>query len=338
MPNPDTDNERISHRVEWLDACRAPACCAVILHHAGGGRFGSLGLIGVPFFTIIAVAFAVSSSNKRSFMESAWIRCHRLLLPFAAWTLVYLSASCFPSVTGITWRPKSVAEMTIVGGSYHLWFIPFIFAMTLFAESLRPALRSWAFQKSRSLIAAGFLLSLLCVFLPGPHLLLPDSLRGYFWRAWYEMPVVIIGLVAGILMVAKLPDWRKSIERPRVLGAGLFFAGIASIAMSDTFGLGRRGVQCAVIPLVFAVMIIPDGRCGRWLARLAPLTLSVYLSHILIMSLILQQGARISVNFEKGDGILGTAILSAITIIISFGVAAGFQPSTFTAFERRSST
>jgi surface polysaccharide O-acyltransferase-like enzyme len=116
------------YAIVWLHTIRSEA----LLPSAMITRFA------VPFFvaTCVFLIFqGVAHKPQRTFTQYAWSRFVRIYLPFLAWCAIYLAFKAvkshflpeqrneFPGVLEVFWK----------GSFGHLWFMPFIFAVSLVA-------------------------------------------------------------------------------------------------------------------------------------------------------------------------------------------------------------
>ena len=181
------------------------------------------------------------------------------MVPWALWSLIYGAAKLFQALIGGTPLAAEFAPyMAVTGLSVHLWFLPFTFA----ALALAPLLRAGAWWHVPLLLAG-----VLVVMRAGP----------------YPMPFaqwahVLPAAVLGIWMRGSIgPVWPVVILL--VLATGLWQLG---------FG---RGIEQSALASALCLLALLWTRGPTLLTRhLAPLAFGVYLTHPLVIALLMLAG------------------------------------------------
>jgi peptidoglycan/LPS O-acetylase OafA/YrhL len=118
----------------WLDAARVAAALAIVWIHAPQSPTGQSSThwarFAVPFFvatSLLLVFQTVFKNPARPLAEYVKSRIHRLYLPFLAWSGVYLAFKGVKCVV-LPNQPNDFPgwEVFVVGGAYHLWFLPYL--------------------------------------------------------------------------------------------------------------------------------------------------------------------------------------------------------------------
>ena len=279
-------------RRPMLDAARVVAGLGVIWFHSLESETlrasGVLGRFSVAFYTLAAILFMVEGLRRRP--ERTWSeyvggRFRRLYLPFLGWSaLAAMVLVVLHHVVDESTLPAQLTLGTLVTGTLEpLWFIPFalIGGALLFPVAkwmVRARWREWV-------VAAAF--AALALTLDRSN--------------WYDVPL------QGVPLVGKL--FEVTWHRWSALYWGLAFAvvyahlmkakgkqivaleGIAAIAGAAllTWCLWRQwthGLQAnlkVAAGLGFGLTALGPwkGKAITWLARLAPLSFGVYVSHYL---------------------------------------------------------
>ena len=155
--------QRESSRLAGIDLFRGVAAFGVIVIHAGLAFEGQVtssvsalqracNLFCVPFFLASAFYFAIARSLAAGVDEPGftWLRkrAGRLLVPYAAWTLIYLGALALKLLL-VAPEPAGLARLAVnpwgrllLGGSgVHLYFIPLLLIGLALARALSRVLR-----------------------------------------------------------------------------------------------------------------------------------------------------------------------------------------------------
>lgn len=270
-----------SHRA-LVDAMRAVAIYGIVWLHAvrsetlEGAK--ALGRFAVPFFVLAAAFFVfegIRRQPQRSFGEYVRSRVRRLYVPFLAWSGIYLAfklakAAVLPEQANLFpgW------DILWAGGFYHLWFIPFILAVSVLGFVIAKA--TWGQPILEGLVGVAAVVE-------GILLALMPSASGGFWAGPYgslvagALPAACWAVALGIL--ARYPAIR-CLEHTPARALGLTLA-VACTLWTWHAGSSRIAENLAGL----GVMIIALGSAsGVWvahLAKLGPLAYGIYFGHLL---------------------------------------------------------
>jgi peptidoglycan/LPS O-acetylase OafA/YrhL len=296
-----------------MDAMRLYASIGVIWLHAVQHFPAVLGRFAVPFFAASAGFLVVLHLKKHpevTFTSFGSKRAVRLLIPFAFWTLIYGVVRAFgANVTEFIQKPDLSPSMLWTGSTHHLWFLPFVWGLSLIAYAVA------RLSGSRpSAVGVGLILaSVGLLVVPNPT---PSGVDWYTVRLGFEtLPAGLFGIGYGLLWAAK-SAW---MPRPSVWYAVLMVAVLIAMAIA---GIERNRILenfCGVAALVGSLgMTAP-----RWLVpltRIAELPYGVYLSHVLFVE-GLQDLARIDAVTD-GPATELAVFLAATLLSIAFTVGA----------------
>jgi hypothetical protein len=269
---------------------------AVVLHHAalvyagadgiwavGGGPARplvnafdrALGLWRMPLLFLVAGAAMAVATRRLGVGAFLRTRAKRLLIPLAvgmpllAAPQLYLEAYTHESPAAFA---AHALHALLDGGPtwYHLWFIPYLFVVTLGAAALRPALRSPAARAARDvgaralcrparLLGTGALVAAALRAVPARTALALDVVPGFRGAdvLYFALSFAAGAVVAsdGHILAAVVRDRRRALGAAVACGAA-----VATLLAAEV--LGR--------PLLPPVMTV-GGRpltCGPWVVQL----------------------------------------------------------------------
>jgi peptidoglycan/LPS O-acetylase OafA/YrhL len=322
---------RAESRLPSLDAARFVASLGVIwIHAAAFARIeiaddpGFAGRFALPFFTFTAVLFAADTRRQaqRSFREYALGRLSRLYLPFVGWTVLYLGLKQLRSMALHDGEPLSLSVSVLWdGGSYHLWFLPFLYVLTVAA---------FAFGRFQSKHAGSARLLLAASWFAGAGIaLVPNPFRHYPALAlrfgWDVMPAALWAVGFASLRChasGRSSDSVGDSQRRRAGGWVTFACGVA-ISVACVAGLcvpgphvllaNLAGVGCAV-----AGFSGVRGRVIDHFQGLGSLAFGIYLFHIVPMGLIRGQGPHLHLD---PTGVAFALLVMAVATLASIAAA-----------------
>src|SRR3954462_7074517 len=138
-----------SRRFVALDAMRCLAAAGVVFVHSIQSPrlipFAEIGHLSVPFYLFVAL-FMLGRSSEREPQRSgrAYLigRFKRLYLPFLLWSVIYGIARSVKRVTVSGQSPLELSPRIFWSGTqYHLWFLPFLLAVSVIAALVHARLR-----------------------------------------------------------------------------------------------------------------------------------------------------------------------------------------------------
>jgi surface polysaccharide O-acyltransferase-like enzyme len=237
----------------------------------------------VPFFvaTCVFLVFqGVRRKPQRMFVEYGWQRFVRIYLPFLAWSAVYLGFKAMKSALMPEQENRYPSGLDVLwaGGFYHLWFLPFILAVSLAAFAIAKAVHGR--ERLRWPVAIGSTAAGVAIGLPGIAAALAPihPPLDYMLNA---LPAAFWGVAVGLMYDGE--------QRP--LSRGLSRCGIDVLAFLACMGwlwmFGRStlvenqaGVLTLLIalrptsaPLFLRVSHFPSLAYGIYFAHLLPITI-----------------------------------------------------------------
>ena len=292
----------------YLDLLRLGAAfCVVLMHTAADGlryevgpRPGWLGLAGISSFTFCAVPLFFMMSGYLMLDGDAdpgtmlKKRIPRLLIPLLCWSLAHvLLDACVQGSWSVSFFLRAIVGMLQKPANISFWFLYSLIGMYLITPFLSLILNN-ANDRQRHYL----LLLLLLLKLPS----LIRSLSPALYAAYFNFD-----LVAGLSffdghLCSFLLGWYIGKAEKRVPGAVLAAAALVCYGVI-LFGTVRRslaqgayiqdfqyqnafletGLAAALFALAKRLRLRPEGKAAALLARLAPHSFCVYLSHALLL-------------------------------------------------------
>jgi surface polysaccharide O-acyltransferase-like enzyme len=265
-PNLDAARVLAAYAVIWIHTARCPEMMPSV----------ALGRFAVPFYLAAAVLLIIQGARRgrqRRFLAYLGHRSRRLLLPFAAWSGLYLLLKAIKYVA-LPNQPNDFpgAEALLVGTAYHLWFLPFLFAVSVVVYWLGALLST---PRTRGPVLVVALVSGL------GWSLLPVPTTSPRWEAvqfmWLALPGVCWAVVLATVWTY-WPERRRHTSWWRGLAVLLWTA-----ATCWLWSTARQPLAEAMAGLAFLCLALDERtlRGAAWLGQFAPLAYGVYLSHLL---------------------------------------------------------
>lgn len=344
--NRPADTAPSADRAPLLDALRLIGALGVVwLHTLKAESFKHaevLGRFGVPLFAGAAAYFCVAGALRRPKPMGPYVaaRAWRLLVPFAAWALVYAAARYVkPMITGGPSNLSLSYPHLYNGTALHLWFLPFIFLATVALHAMTLGVRGSA--GARRALAGGLILTGLAAMLApvswldgvtAPWNLHPDAF--YLFSTGFNAGGTLLwGAAMALLLDGRAvhdavgPGWRGVGISAVVVAAGVTVAGL---------WLGRTNwaENLAGFLLLLAGLMPFDAPWIRRLAGLGAAAFGAYLCHILFVDAMQAVGPKLVARFVKDLGATGTWWWD----VLSFVVASVCAVLTAVALKRFRST
>jgi surface polysaccharide O-acyltransferase-like enzyme len=248
------------------DRLRVVAALDIVAHHVAGAH--ALYGFGLPLFLVLSVALAVSKRDVPDTGRLVGRRIRHVLVPWAFWSLALTAVRAATAVVdGESAFGWAEWPMLLYGPRIHLWFLPFVVA----AGAASHLLHKWSSTQSPWAMAAAGLVG--CALLTAPpqvHLPWP------FDQWFFSVPAILLGFALGRAVARE-----RNVARLRALTTGgyaLFGLGCAVVALV-TPNTGPYVLRFAGgLGLLVAALWLPN-RGDRWIRRITPLMLGVYILH-----------------------------------------------------------
>ena len=321
-----------AYGIVWIHSVRNPALA--------GSQ--ALGRFAVPFFVFATVFFVFDGLRRRperTFAEYARSRFVRIYLPFLAWSGIYL---LFKLAKGLLLpeQPNEYPGLNVLwtGTAYHLWFLPFILAVSLVAFGIGKTILGRRHLQP-AVFAVAVVAGIVLAAMPTAKLPLPAGIYGRMLA--HALPAVCWAVA---LAIAAGHPAAHRLERPAAtVAAGL-------LAVASTAWVWHRGSAIMAENLAgLGLMVVALGPSGSaqkqvghdfivpgtlescptvntrqswirrslttgWLRRLGtlgPLAYGIYLAHLLFIkvfeALTVKLGLAVTWELDVGVFLLAAA-------------------------------
>ncbi len=289
---------RTGTRLPGLDAGRFVAAAAIIWLHTLAIRpsyawVADAGRFAVPFFVFSAMVLLGESLRRRrerrddqsGFGVYVRGRFLRIYVPFLVWTVIYFILRdakhlIHNSSPGISIDPA----VLLVGTTHHLWFLPFIFLLTVIAYPIIQSILSGG--------VSGKMVAMICLAIGVVICLVPEPIsfdvtREGTWEhakyllslGWRTLPCAFWGLAA-------IPVFGDAVRivRGRV-EFSLFFFGLVVACMWQTMTHPGDFVFANMGGVFFFLSTVglAGGRVTGIIARGGTYAYSIYLVHVAVL-------------------------------------------------------
>ena len=326
--------------ITWVDLIRVAAIFLVVVIHVSGqltnvwGKipvaqwiiadiYGGIARIAVPlFFMISGYLLLPRSESLRDFYLK---RMPKVLIPFVAWSLIYLGWYCGNHPNTCT--PAVVWDLLLVQGTYyHLWFLYSLISIYLILPVLRLMIRPDTDKK-----ILWYLISLWLIFQP----LLTIAHKFGNFSIKLNAPLAtgfacyfVLGYLLGEITLTRSRN---------ILSSAIYLIGTL-ITILGTYLLTRASgkfdgffydfVSLNVILASSAAFLL-----FRWISDRKPFTSSnfqailrtvatgtfgIYLIHIIVIEVLSSWIPFLQINSFMGNAIWSVPLVSAIVFILSF--------------------
>lgn len=315
------DRPGSASRLASLDAARFIAAIGVIWIHAAAfvqlrvaDDSGFIGRFAVPFFTFSAAFYAASAGihqSQRRFASYVLDRFRRLYLPFACWTVLYLAFKLLQSWLFHARDPQGLGWWLLWdGGSYHLWFLPFICGITI-AAFLMGKLHAARPASGAVILALCWIGGTAAALAPNPFKYSPTLILRFGFEA---IPAALWAI--GLANLQAL--------RPRVqFRGGLWFGGGVALMFSSLLSLCRPGPHVlmgnlAGVGLALAGFSGVQANAITRLQRLGALAYGIYLFHIMPMGVLRSIGPRLHLPPSSlSFALVAAALVLIVSIVVT---------------------
>lgn len=248
----------MSNRQSSFELLRIISAAGIVWFHAAVAG-AQIGYIGLTVFLILTPLFDLGANSAR---HTPWRdHAHRLLVPFAFWSMVYAAANVVKGkpvlVLDHGWLPGVLA-----GPSIHLWYLPFMAA----ALAITGALKRRLAPRTIALLSLGALVPVLAAFHFGMDAAQAIGLPLPQWL--HATTPLLIGMICGASR-ASVPPLR--------------FAAPALLAIALLLWQ-----ELSVLQFLAGFALIEIAAAIRWndarINRLATAMMGVYLVHPLALT------------------------------------------------------
>ncbi|WP_428329093.1 acyltransferase family protein [Mucilaginibacter sp.] len=268
-------------------------------------------LICVPFFYVASITYFISNLKRNTVNETLSKMWFRILIPYIAWTVIYVSLYLVKKAMVGTSHSFAFLEVVFYGGSaVQLYYLPELVALQLLCLSLHIL-----FSKAYLNKGVGFLLLAVPVLYLG---------LGYYYKCPGVTPPIAIFLilVSGFYFSSRV---QNSVTNLRFVFIGLFLMLIVfycntirpdiikAFSLYQFVGIGAFMIAIGM-PLSFK---LPD-----WVAPILTVSFGIYLCHFLFLEVFvsLLKKQHIAVYYNMGNKILIAGVIFIISIAFTLVV------------------
>jgi peptidoglycan/LPS O-acetylase OafA/YrhL len=284
-----------------FERLRVLGALGIVCFHTQDGLAKTIGYAGLPLFLLLTVILSLSS-RPASFRSFARGKVQRLLLPWAAWVVVYLAADL--SVAAARGDPliDVLAELNpFFGTQLVLWYLSFVFCALVLAQLLHRTLRRPPGLDVVASLAVGAVVVAILPWVladpPSAPLPIPQFV--------FATPGVLWGMAIGY--AARLQGLRRLVGLTLSVG-GVFASGFVLAVHGDAGGASDLLVAYGIgAVLVCSAVLWPGRALGPVARHLAPLTYGIYLVHPLVILVL----SRVP-GFDTQDPLYGVPVVFAV--------------------------
>ncbi len=271
-------------RYENLELLRIFASIGVVFFHLSnvlGFSFYKYGYTGLIVFLLISTTLLfIKDKSEEDFLIYAQKKANRLLLPFLGWSIFYLAILIYMDGIRQTINNSSISTL-FAGTYYHLWYLPFIFLISILSYWLN---EHPAGKKIKSLtLESLLLLSIISFFLQSMVTSVFDFPSP--WQQWItSIPTIFLGL-----SIAQSIKVRNKYRNPIASKIPIQFAlGTLVLLMAHRLGFHKLADNnmyalsylFGVLAFYFSFFVKPStSRSINSINSVSSLTLGVYLIH-----------------------------------------------------------
>ena len=326
--------------IPWADLIRIVAAYLVVMIHVSGqitniwgqvpngdwfiaNIYGGVARISVAlFFMISGYLLLPRSESLADFYRK---RMPKVLIPFIAWSLIYLGWYCrnHPG----TCTPSVIQNLLFVqGAAYHLWFLYYLLGIYLILPLLRLMI-----QPNTDRQVLWYFIGLWLIFQPG--LLMAKQFWGF--KVNLSAPMAT-GFTGFFILGYLLGGWTLS-RRTIILSAiGLFLGSLGTIL--GTYLMTRNAGQfdgffydLVSLPVIVAAAgafillrwiseakVFASPKAHDLLRLLASTTFGIYLVHVLIIEILRGWIPGFRLDSFIGNPLWSIPLVSAVVFVVSF--------------------
>lgn len=272
-------------------------------------------LLGVAFglttLQVILCSLVAGSSREPALSSFVQRRARRLLRPWLLWSVFYLVVQIAESLRyGHEWDARIEPSAWLIGGSGHLWFLPYGFVVSVLALLATRACRGRLAVRGACVAALSGSVLLLFAEVLGRSLQPPPPLR-----VWLEgLPALAFGVAIGRALSI------RDLSKQRLLLVGTSLVALlplllGSHVVSSSHLWPRYAVAVPLACLGFTIPF-PEFRLLTWLAEV---NMGVYLVHMFALQVtkqsawLVQTGGLLHVASVY---LLSVAIISTLPLLL----------------------
>lgn len=340
------DNGANKNRTLYYDYLRLLATFAVILAHVSAQKLQSIDVNSyewmvinfydsicrwsVPAFVMISGALLLGRDIELSKIYKKYIP--RMICAFFAWSIIYYifaEADILGQITGFLGEGKFERLLTIIGGHYHMWYIPMIVGLYIALPIINQIVSNEKIGRYFLIVAFVF-----CNGFPFFMRLIRDfgneKIREIFYTFSGNVDAMEFGLVMGYTVYFILGYYLCRIDftkRQRIiiyiLGiSGMLFTAIINqvltirtqMPLTDYYNDKYINVMLPAVAL-FVLFKNINFKSNRLIGVLAKASFGAYLVHALVIEMI---GYWLGFNACSFNPLFTAPVLAVVVLVCSF--------------------
>lgn len=329
-----------SETIVWVDLIRVVAIFLVVMVHVSGqltnvwGKipedqwiiadlYGGIARVCVPLFFMLSGYLLLPRSE--SLGEFYAKRMVKILIPWIAWSLIYLGWFCGTHLNTCT--PVLAWDLLFAQGTYyHLWFLYSLISIYLILPLLRLMIRP---ETDKRIL--WYLIGLWLVF----QALIP--LANKFWNFQIKIsPPLAMGFVdyfvLGYLLGEMQLSRTKALTSMLIWGISTFITIVATYLFTRSSGqfdgffydfvslnvIFASGAAFVLLRWMVETRPLSASGISRFIRALAISTFGIYLIHVLIIEVLSGWIPMIHINSFMGNAIWSIPLVTTIVFLLSF--------------------
>jgi surface polysaccharide O-acyltransferase-like enzyme len=333
--------------LSWADLIRVVATFLVVTVHVSGqitnawGKvpesdwiianvYGGIARICVPLFFMISGYLLLPRSESLGIFYRK--RMPKVVIPFIAWSLIYLGWYC-GNHPGTCTAPLIQNLLFVQGTYYHLWFMYSLIGIYLILPVLRLLVRP---EADRQIL--WYLIGLWLVF----QSLLTFANHAWGWRLGISAPLAT-GFVGFFILGYLLGPWRLSRSTAILTAATWILATLATILgtyfltratgkfENYYYGFTTPNVILASVTGFLLLKWIAETwdlgsqKTGHFIRLLAAASFGIYLVHVLVIEVLGGWLPGIQLDSFIGNPLWSIPLVTLLVFALSFLIVRGLQ-------------
>jgi fucose 4-O-acetylase-like acetyltransferase len=250
----------------------------IVWFHLEHIAFRTVAYAGLPIFLLLSFAVAERHEAAGAFMPFAKKKFDRLIVPWVVWSLAYAA----PKLVKVFIRRAHFSDvfdysMLLSGTRAHLWYLPFVFVMSLGIYLIHTAAQN---VRPTAIIVTGLAVGCIAIVASSAALGKYAGVGSPFGEWIFAAPAVALGFAFGRI------QWGRFVGNKRAVFACTGVILTALFLLLYAAGLDKLAVPYGIGIVLVCMSFIWPGNGSRFLVQWAPLTFGIYLIHPMLGSVV----------------------------------------------------
>ncbi len=304
------------------------------IHWWTGNVYCSLLRWATPFFIMLSGCFLLDPNRKpESTGEFLYKRILRVLVPFAFWSVVYISyqyrESFISGNSGLPGIAEVLYKIFFEDVYYHLWFVPMIVSLYLLTPTFRIFIQHAHRRDIEYFLVTAFGITAIQHFLPGFFIVEYIGWLGYigfyvlgYYLATYRFPQPMRKILYAVALLmpffTAIGTWLLSVQKGAHDQTLYIYFSPNVVLMAVAFFSFLRWYDWSSFADRFP-------RFDRWIHHFAALSFGVYFIHALILDILkngylLHWRTTTELFFDQPiNPMIGALPQAAMVVLLSYG-------------------